>query len=295
MGAKPIVSVDQVKDLVIQKNFKNLLEYFQTQNQLQDFNFLDLTFTDSVLNFKVAHGLSEIPQDIIMTRITGPGICQFNHGLFDATNINISTSDACRVRFFIGKYWKSKSITNIASDEFTQYCQSIIPGQVINSTTINNFASPITLVNSASTATGTASSSDIVYEREFLANEYYPRFSGAIQVDGYLRFPFNATITDVIIHHDTAGSSGTTQADLKYATSTTSGFISILSTKPSIASNAVQGSFCGMGETVVGCIPAVLAKTDFNAGDVVRMDLVTVQAGSPRNFGLIVKYIRRYP
>jgi hypothetical protein len=101
----PILSSQNITDEYTRKNFDNLISYFKAQNQLLGFNFFDQTFTKATLNFLLAHGCTTAPQDVIVTKVTGPGLVTFNHGLFDATNINITVTDACRIRFFIGTYW----------------------------------------------------------------------------------------------------------------------------------------------------------------------------------------------
>ena len=115
--SKPTLAVKEVSDIVIRKNFQNLVAYFGAQNQMQDFGFQELVITSAVTNQAIAHGLGVIPQDIIVTRLTGPGTIVFNYGKFTANNIFITTTGACRVRFFYGVYWAfQSSVPNNSTD-----------------------------------------------------------------------------------------------------------------------------------------------------------------------------------
>ena len=120
MPAKPQIFVKEVVDQLLRKNFQNLFDYFAAQNQLQDFQFKELVFTGAVTNQNVPHGLSFIPQDIIVTKKVGAGAVTFQHGLFTTTNMVISTTGACRLRFFYGTYWNfTSSVQGATSDAQT--------------------------------------------------------------------------------------------------------------------------------------------------------------------------------
>lgn len=94
-----------------EESFKFLRENFR---KLQDFTsnpltrglwtFLDLNLDGAVTDARFRHLLTFIPLDVIVTRVTGPGALTINYELFDRMNISITTTDACRVRLFIGRY-----------------------------------------------------------------------------------------------------------------------------------------------------------------------------------------------
>lgn len=109
---QPQIIVREIQDLYLRQNFKNLQDYFTVQNQLLDFKFIEVTFTEAQENYKLAHGLNYAPKDIIVTYITGSGLVKFNIGLFDTTSMDITVTEACTVRFYYGTYWNFKSLVN---------------------------------------------------------------------------------------------------------------------------------------------------------------------------------------
>lgn len=120
----PFLLIQQITDQYVRKNFENLNTYFNTQNQLLNFQFLELSFTAAVTAQIVAHNLGVIPQDIIVTKITGPGTISFLHGQFTSSAMFVTTTGACRVRFYFGRYFNySSSINNVATDQ-TSYSAS---------------------------------------------------------------------------------------------------------------------------------------------------------------------------
>lgn len=113
----PPLSVREINDVWVQKNFRALQDFFASQNQLLNFNFIEFNFTAAVTNQKIAHGLGIIPQDAIITRITGSGIATLNWALFDNQNVDVTTTGQCRIRMFVGSYWNSQTaLGNSASD-----------------------------------------------------------------------------------------------------------------------------------------------------------------------------------
>lgn len=115
----PNIIIKEIKDQYIRKNFQNISDYFSNQNQLLNFKFFDQSFTGQNTNAKIAHGLGVVPEDIIVTQVTGKGRVTFNYGKFDSTNIDVSTDDDCRVRFFAGTYWGNTGGQNAADDAWT--------------------------------------------------------------------------------------------------------------------------------------------------------------------------------
>lgn len=124
-NTKPQLTEDKVQDIYVRKNFRNLNDYFSTQNQLYDFKFFDIEFYRATENQKVEHGLSYAPQDVIVTKITGDGIVSFNHGLFDSKYVNLSSDGPARVRFFVGSYWQSTNKQNDVKSSVTEYSAKV--------------------------------------------------------------------------------------------------------------------------------------------------------------------------
>lgn len=124
----PVLSVDQITDIYLKQNFQALRDFFETQNQLMNFKFFELVFTEETKNKKVAHGFDYIPLDLVITRITGKGKVQFNHGLFTKTDMDISATGPCRVRFFAGSYWNQKPQAEPAADEVQEVAATYADG-----------------------------------------------------------------------------------------------------------------------------------------------------------------------
>lgn len=113
----PQIIVKEIQDLHIRQNFKALQDYFTAQNQLVDFKFTELSFGGAQENFKFGHGLNYTPKDILFTYLAGDALVKFNVGLFDSTNLDISVTEACTIRFFYGTYWGLQGLTNAAGSD----------------------------------------------------------------------------------------------------------------------------------------------------------------------------------
>jgi hypothetical protein len=118
---QPKLNLATITDPVLKQNFQNLINYFSAQNQFLGFKFFDLSYSAAQANVKVAHGLAVLPQDVVVTKIIGAGTVQFNHGLFDSANMNLTVTGACRIRFFIGTYWNLAQVTPSQVGDLTQY------------------------------------------------------------------------------------------------------------------------------------------------------------------------------
>ena len=108
----PYLLITEISDIRLRQNFTNLQNYFAANNQMLGFQFFEVNLTGATANFLLAHGLPSIPLDIMVTQVTGPGKVTFNFGLFDKTNINITTTDSARIRFFAGTYFNQQSSIN---------------------------------------------------------------------------------------------------------------------------------------------------------------------------------------
>lgn len=138
-AAQPQLNYTNITDKYLQTNFRNLVSYFAAQNQLLGFQFFEQVFSAATTSFTLAHSLGYLPQDIIVTRITGPGLVTFNYNSFTTTTINMTVTDICRVRFFVGTYWNYQSATANKSTDTATY-----------------LATPSSSSSSTSTATSTS-------------------------------------------------------------------------------------------------------------------------------------------
>lgn len=97
--------IKEIKDQYIQNNFEWLQNYINEEDLLQSrFKAFDLDIVGAETNLKIVHGLNFQPLDIIQTFKTGSGSVTFNYDKFDSVNLDITTTGACRVRFFAGRF-----------------------------------------------------------------------------------------------------------------------------------------------------------------------------------------------
>ncbi|TXH43494.1 MAG: hypothetical protein E6Q97_34025 [Desulfurellales bacterium] len=126
-------------------------------------------------------------------------------------------------------------------------------------------------------------------------------------LDGLYVFPFKMQIINVCIFNEVAGTSGTTEIDIKKATTGGGAFTSIFSTTPKIASTASNEAFAlsynitlGTSDQIwtanptppTGVTPGVLnggAPYTMNAGEALRVDLISVMANAS-NCGVTVYF-----
>jgi len=110
-------------------------------------------------------------------------------------------------------------------------------------------------------------------------------------VDGLYAFPFNVEIFNVFMFNNTAGTSGTTELDVKYTTAPGGSWTSIFSTTPKIASAAGDYAYIGVGQTLTGATAPVLTSNPLNidANWAIRIDLLQSQPAA-RNCGLLVYF-----
>lgn len=129
-------------------------------------------------------------------------------------------------------------------------------------------------------------------EKQFFLNGPYWIIPGTqIGLDGLASFEFDCEIFNVIMFNLVAGSSGTTELDLKLATSSGGAFTSIFSTTPKINSSAGANAYIPVGGAITGGTAAVLtgAAATVAAGSVLRLDKIQSMQGA-QNTGLIVHY-----
>lgn len=106
----PEINLQGVKDFWTRDALYNIQEELRDFDILGGkFKFFAISFDAAVVNFKYAHRLGFKPLDILQTSFiglgtSGSGALQFNYNLFDSTNLDITTTDACEVRFFAGSF-----------------------------------------------------------------------------------------------------------------------------------------------------------------------------------------------
>ena len=123
------------------------------------------------------------------------------------------------------------------------------------------------------------------FDREhcFELNSIYGNLAfPANTLDGVFIAPYALTITSVWIYSGTAGSAGTTEYDLKVATTSGGSYTSILTTTGKITSAAAAGVWTDSNAIIgaqTGVTKPVVATTSIAAGSAIRFDLLQGMTG----------------
>lgn len=120
--------------------------------------------------------------------------------------------------------------------------------------------------------------------REFMINgPYYSVATPNLGVDGIIKFPFPWEIVDLYIYsgQSTNGvGAEKTVLDLKWKPFNSGAYASIFSIPPAFTWTASPYETCGIGQSKTGFIdPPVLSKTQFDAHDQIRFDLLQALSG----------------
>jgi len=121
----------------------------------------------------------------------------------------------------------------------------------------------------------------------------YNLFTTPKVISGVEPFKRASEVVGIQLVHNTSGSSGTTELDIKWASSNSGTFNTIFSTTPKVTSAAASNSqfdTFGVATTPAGCTVPVLSKTTFAAGDVLRCECLSLQAGTPNGFGMKIYF-----
>jgi len=135
-------------------------------------------------------------------------------------------------------------------------------------------------------------------QKQFFLNGFYEQAVGFAAIDGLEIIPFNAEIFNVAMFNIEAGISGTTEIDIKVATTSGGAFTSIFSTTPKISSLAPNFTWFRVGETNVAWTAPVLNSLvtspidgqlvrNLSEGSALRIDLPQAM-NNARGCGLIL-------
>jgi len=111
-------------------------------------------------------------------------------------------------------------------------------------------------------------------------------------VDGLAVFEFDAEIFNVWVYNLTAGTTGTTELDIKLKPKSSGSFTSIFYTTPKVTSAAPDNTFFEIGDSLTGVTAPVLAggvPKSVNRGDALRIDLISAMHGA-KSCGVIIHY-----
>jgi hypothetical protein len=101
----PKLLTAEVQDPYAQENFKRLNALLESAAILKgEFRFFELTFNAAVTNQVFKHRLGFLPKDIIQTAVTEGVTVTWHYASFTATDVVLTTSGACTIRVYIGRY-----------------------------------------------------------------------------------------------------------------------------------------------------------------------------------------------
>lgn len=115
---RPNLLVKEIADVYLRRNFQEMFDFFQVEDQVLGYKFFDFEFEQAEEGFKITHDLGYIPQDIIVSQLTGSGAVQFNFLLFDRTTIDLDIDGPCRIRFLVGQNRNGNETPPLGSMKF---------------------------------------------------------------------------------------------------------------------------------------------------------------------------------
>lgn len=97
-----------ITDVYVREDFFRIQNYFNNSSFFDgDFSFFEIEIPSANSSFSAKHGLSFIPQDVIILSVIGNHNFGFIYDLFDKDRIYISSSGPCVVRFLLGRLNKN--------------------------------------------------------------------------------------------------------------------------------------------------------------------------------------------
>lgn len=138
----------------------------------------------------------------------------------------------------------------------------------------------------------TAASAANVRDHVFKINGYFSGYTmPAATQDNLYRFDGAMKITNATLNRAVAGSSGTTEVDIKVK-APGGAWTSIFTTKPAIAAAAGDDASVRVGEVVANTTAPVLTSSPLNVADgtLMRMDLTGAELGSPDTLSCMITF-----
>ena len=100
--------LEKVVDAVARENFQKIAQFVVNSDILRpNFKFYEIIFTKAETNKRIPHRLTFVPKDVIQTSLIGPGSLTWNYSLFNKEYLDVTTTDACTVRVFVGTHPES--------------------------------------------------------------------------------------------------------------------------------------------------------------------------------------------
>lgn len=130
-------------------------------------------------------------------------------------------------------------------------------------------------------------------EKVFTVNGNYSGVPAPIlKIDGLAFFEFDAEIFNVWVYSIKAGTSGTTELDLKIKPKLSGSFTSIFSTTPKFTPASGNNKWMELGDSGAGIVAPVLNSVgayQVNRGDAITLDLIQSMAGG-EHCGVVIHF-----
>lgn len=108
-----------IQDPYVRENFFRLRKFLSRQVIFDgDFKLFDITIPQEDANFKIKHGLTFIPADIIQLAVQGNYNFFFKYKNFDRENMYVSADGPVQIRFLAGKLKDEIGAAGFSSNEF---------------------------------------------------------------------------------------------------------------------------------------------------------------------------------
>lgn len=108
-----------------------------------------------------------------------------------------------------------------------------------------------------------------------------------LQFDGLVTFPFAFEVVYASIYTGpVAASGGTTQLDVKWKPRGSGSYATIFGTKPAFTNAAGVSDLCSNGQSLTGFTAPTLVKTNFDAWDLLKLDILSAVTGDQEGCGL---------
>jgi len=125
------------------------------------------------------------------------------------------------------------------------------------------------------------------YIKEYCINGRYNKIVPNLSVDGFFTYPWHFEILDIVLKlGDLVGSGGLSEIDLKWKPEVGGSWQSIFSTTPKWDDTAPADSPVRLGVTRTGFTTPVLAKTQFDPYDQIKLDILQGIGGVANSFFL---------
>lgn len=127
------------------------------------------------------------------------------------------------------------------------------------------------------------------YIKEYCVNGKYNIILPNLSIDGFFTYPWAFEISDLILKLGSAtGDGGLSEIDLKWKPEVGGTWQSIFATTPKWDVNAPADSSVRLGVSRTGFTTPVLAKTQFDPYDQIKLDILQGMTGEVNSFFLTV-------